>query len=242
MSLLTGLIGAWPATEGTGSTAADISGGGRNCTLAGTATWGSWANGPSAMVFDGSAGCYASVPTNAAFDTVATSIVIWMQTTTSAGGSSAHIFGRHSASASNSGTQLIERGSTSNRVGFAVKNAGFTCVDLAPSTGTILNDGNPHCLIATVASQTAGAAVGLYVDGASAATGACSLSWSYSADAIRWAISLDSFWAKYTGKIGPTYWYDRVLSGAEITALSANPYAVQAALAGSGGAALLPAM
>jgi hypothetical protein len=80
---LAGMPGKWAFSEGTGTTAADTSGGGNNATLSGGAAWTTDCSGNKALLTNGSGGIAA---TNSAFTPPSEgTVAFWMQASTGSG-------------------------------------------------------------------------------------------------------------------------------------------------------------
>ncbi len=154
-----------------------------------------------------------------------------MQTVQVIGGSTfVWLIGRASTS-STSGSYFLIRGDTGQHIGFQQKGAsGETFVNLGSSAiGPVLNDGQLHCIAARVISRVnGGIGIGgtafIHIDGIQLASANIGTFFPWAANPIRWAISQDSFWNRFNGQLGPTYWWNRALSAGEIEQISINPY------------------
>ena len=184
---------------GSGATWTDLSGNGNNCTLVNSPTFDS-ANGGS-IVFNGSTQ-YGSVANNTLLNSSTQTISVWYNTTNNVLGRSAILVGKTDASNSLNGYNLFGTG------GAQIKNASSTT---NVTGGTITNS----TWFNVTMTFTSGASALFYVNGTLAATTSI-ISFTISTQPMRIAISQDSFWTAFAGKIAKIDIYNTVLSATDI--------------------------
>lgn len=158
-----------------------------------------------------------SSPSSGTLDSTYGTWTAWIKTSSLSGGFPM-ILSRASSSSTN-GVSLFLDGSTA-QLRTQIKGAGGV-VDI--QGGASLIDGIWH-FVALTFSPSGGPAT-LYVDGVSVATANASGAWSFAANPFLIAGSQDSFWRYFLGSIENINIFSRVLSGSEIRALYAEPYA-----------------
>ncbi len=191
-------------------------------TLQGTAIRGTGSYGR-CITFDGTTGCYlsAAVPNATGQGTYSPSqgtIVFWLRTTQAT--SNTWLVGRCGNSSGDGILVLLNN--TAGAVTVDVTNSGGGSEALITGPATA-NNGSWH-MVAVTFRKGNGFAQTLYYDGLQAATATSgSGNWNISgANAIRWAISQDTFWGKFNGDMDPGAWFDRWLTAQEIETLWAT--------------------
>ncbi len=223
-----GALGVWSAHAGYSATVPCAGWRGAQAadgTLTGagaTRVSGAWGR---CLHFDGSTGYLTASPTSGSvvdgtWNPLAGTVVVWFRSAAAA--ANTWITGRISAvGGANSGIYLfLASAAPAGIIYFVVANVGQGSQEaLVASLNSGYDDGNWH-MAAAVFRAGNSTVQSLYVDGVfqgSATTG--SGNWTFGSNVIRWGISSDTFWGKFTGDMEPGAWFPRALTAAEIASL-----------------------
>ncbi|MCG2692087.1 hypothetical protein L6272_04660 [Microgenomates group bacterium] len=224
-------VAEWKFDECQGSIANDASGNGNTGTITigatgtqtalGTCTGvnaaNAWYNGRngkinSAMSFDGTDD-YGSIPSSSSFNSTTSTWCVWFKSGggngSGTGTSTSTLIGRHDASGSTNGVNLLLGG---QNITWEAKGGGY--VYFISSSGNNYIDNNWH--FACGISAPNGGVAYLYVDGIQKNSQVVSGSWSFSSQVVRIGDSIDTYWGQYNGLIDSVKIYNYALTPLQV--------------------------
>lgn len=187
---------------GSGTLWSDLSGNRNTCTLSGGYSFSSSGNG--SVLFNGING-YGSVPSSPSISLTTATASVWFKYTTAAG-NGAEVMGKHDTSSSTNGFSIYLYNGTMQA---SVKNASTS---YSPPVNVAVSTNVWHNAVLTFSSNST---ANFYFNGSlisSAATGTLTTS----AQPLRFADSVDTYWTIMGGSIGAASMYNRALSASEV--------------------------
>ncbi|MBZ5607240.1 MAG: DUF2341 domain-containing protein [Acidobacteriia bacterium] len=185
--------GVWHVPDGANLSVADSTSNALSTANNGAAATGGKTGGGAS--FSGSGSSYLSVASSPALDSTTGTWSGWFKTSQSVSGVYPVLWSRANAAGSLSGITLFLEAGTGHARLQLYGSAAPAALDITGGSAA-LNDGNWHYLALTF---NAASTATLYVDGSAVASGTPSRSWSFNGQALRFAVSLDSFWAPLNG-------------------------------------------
>ena len=205
-SIATGIIAAWPVSEGTGTTVRDISGNGLNLSFSGSPTWGTGPNGT--ILVNPSSASGLSIADNTLLKP-ASGFTLSALVNTGTGSTYGRLLRKQSSSGGYFG--IAASGGTS----LATTGTAYTL-----SSSLTAYSGSYHLYTFTVNTTTN--VMTLYVDGTAVTTasGSGSLVWDTATEYLMGGPNNDGV----VGNLDVAYQWNRALSATEVASLASNPY------------------
>ena len=176
----------------------------------GTFTSPAYVAGKYGQAFSFTGSNYVSIPNSTSLNALTATWSFWIKGTTIPG-TTTSIMGKTNATGSTAGINILLL--TSGGLYIQIRTSRVIVIDIY--SGIKVQDGNWHHM---VFSFSAGSSYALYVDNVLTNSGSLGL-FTFAAQPVRIARSLDGYWSSYPGAIDELRFYNRMITADEVNTL-----------------------